>query len=590
MTTTRERTRTAAPAAEQGQAADTVMTGQQWMAEWIRRSGMNGFFFMPTFLYPTMIDLADDGLKRVLGHSEKAMAYMADGCAQASGRPGLVITQGGPGACNLLSGLGDAWQAGTPIIAMTTYIPTARYRGNSYQEVYVDFGTVTKYDAEVRDLSRLPDLLGEAYREATTGATRPVHLYLDGSIETASLNASNMNFLDERYFTYPAFRPRADDADVAQAVAELRAAERPMIVCGRGAISSGAWEEVTALAERLQIPVTASLGGKGSIDESHPLSLGVEGSYRRASTMDMLEESDVALFVGSHVGGATTLLGTIPPPTSRIIHIDIDPAQPGKNVPNTLPLFGDARTVLQQMLDVTGPGDPGANQVWVKRCQEARAAWWKEHDEDVLEDKIPIRPERLAVEVAKALPDNAIITADTGYAAAWAGAYMDLPAGKNFLACEGTLGWAFPAAIGAKVGAPERPVVAWTGDGGFMYHMAEIETAVRNDINAIAIVLNNHALVFDTHLLQAFWSASHDVDLLSEYKETNFANIAKELGGNGIRVTDPTKIGDAVDQALHNDKLTVIDVVIDHAAVAPVAFMAGQGSRSGMLSEPEKMK
>ncbi|HJN92405.1 MAG TPA: thiamine pyrophosphate-dependent enzyme, partial [Dehalococcoidia bacterium] len=322
----------------------------------------------------------------------------------------------------------------------------------------------------------------------------------------------------------------------------------------------------------------------------HPLSLGVEGSYRRSSTMDMLEEADVALFVGSHAGGATTLLGTIPPPTTRIIHIDIDPAQPGKNMPNTLPLFGDAKVVLGQMVDAAGAEDAGANQEWIKRCHESREAWWQEHEAEVTSDQTPIRPERLAVEVAKALPDDAIVCADTGYAAAWSGAYMDLPAGKNYLACEGTLGWAFPAAIGAKVGAPDRPAVAWCGDGGFMYHMAEVETAVRNDINAIAIVLNNHALVFDTHLLQAFWSASHDVDLLSEFKETNFAKITEELGGNGIRVTDPAKIGDAVDQALHNDKLTVIDVVVDHAAVAPVAFMAGQGSRGGILSDPDKMK
>jgi acetolactate synthase-1/2/3 large subunit len=194
------------------------------------------------------------------------------------------------------------------------------------------------------------------------------------------------------------------------------------------------------------------------------------------------------------------------------------------------------------------------------------------------------------VELTKALPADALVVTDTGYSAAWSGAFLDLPGGKNFLACEGSLGWAFPAGIGAKAGAPERPVVVWTGDGGFWIHLPELETAVRNKINVITVVLNNHALVFDTHLLQAFWSASHDVDMLSEFKEVSFAEIAKQMGAFGIRVTDPAMIGDAVRQALAADLPAVIEVIIDHSAVAPVAFMAGQGSRGGMLKDPEKMK
>jgi acetolactate synthase-1/2/3 large subunit len=152
------------------------------------------------------------------------------------------------------------------------------------------------------------------------------------------------------------------------------------------------------------------------------------------------------------------------------------------------------------------------------------------------------------------------------------------------------MGWAFPAALGAKCGAPERPVIAWTGDGGFWVHIAEIETAVRNEINTVTVVMNNNALVFDTHLLQAFWSASHDVDKLSEFVHVNLAEIARQMGAFGIRVTDPNKIGDAIRAALAANKPAVVEVMIDHAAVAPVAFMAGQGSRGGMLKDPHLMK
>lgn len=565
------------------------MVGNEILAETFRRAGTKALFFVPTFLYPTLVSLAEDDIKRVLCHAEKAAGYMADGCAQATNRPGVVITQGGPGATNLFAGLADAWQSHTPVIALTPVIPDMRYHGNSYQEVYVDFSQVTKYDAEVRMMHRLPEFLGKAYREATCGAPRPVHLYIAGELEGMSL-ATDLAELGDRYFTYPAFRPQADMSDVRRAAALLREAKRPCVIAGRGAITSSAWNEVTQLAELLDMPVTTSLGGKGAIDEHHPLAMGVQGSYRRSSANDVIDQADLLLYIGSHIGGATTLLHSIPGPGVPIIHIDIDPAQPGKNYVTQIPLIGDARTVLQQLLTELGEVDSSTRAPWVAQCQQGRVAWWKSQEQHWQSDAAPIRPERLAVELTKALPDDAIVVADTGYAAAWSGAFLDLPAGKNFLACEGSLGWAFPAGIGAKAGAPERPVVVWTGDGGFWIHFAELETAVRNKINVITVILNNHALVFDTHLLQAFWSASHDVDLLSEFKEVNFAEIATQMGALGIRVTDPNRIGDAVRQALAADKPAVIEVIIDHSAVAPVAFMAGQGSRGGMLKDPDLMK
>jgi acetolactate synthase-1/2/3 large subunit len=570
-------------------SAPKKMNGGQFLAEVVRRSGSKAVFFVPTFLYPTLVELAEDPIKRVLCHSEKAAAYMADGYAQATNKPTIVITQGGPGATNLHPGLADAWQSCTPMLTITPIIPAARYHGNSYQEAYTDFRTVTKYDAEVRAPDRFAEFLGKAYREMTTGAPRPVHLYLDGALESTPFEY-DMGYLDERYFRYPAFRPKADEADVAEAVRLIRAAERPVLVCGRGAVVSGAWAEITALAERLDVPVTTTLGGKGSIDDHHPLALGVTGSYRRPSTDDAIHGADLLVYIGSHQGGATTMIKAMPAHRVNVIHVDIAAGQPGANYPNVLPLVGDARTVVQQMLDAAGNGRGGGHSAWVKHTQEGLKAWRaKEHDH-MFGNASPIRPEQLAVEVQKACPENTLFVADTGYAGTWAGAFMDLPAGKNFLPCEGSLGWAFAAGIGAKAGAPERPVVTWIGDGGYWYHLGEFETAVRNGINLVTVILNNHALVFDTHLLQAFWSASNDVDMLSELRDVNFAEMAVTMGGFGIRVTDPRDIGAAVKKALAAGRPAVVDVVIDHAAVAPVAFMAGQGSRGGMLSAPEKMK
>jgi acetolactate synthase I/II/III large subunit len=558
------------------------MKGQQFLAELVRRSGVKAVFFVPTFLYPTLVELAKDPVKRVLCHSEKAAGYMADGYAQASGRPTMVIAQGGPGATNLYAGLVDAWQSNTPLLAVTPVLPGSRYQGNSYQEAYVDFRPVTKYDAEVRSIDRMAEFFGKAYREMTTGAPRPVHLYLDGALEAVE-SEFDFRYLDPRYFSYPAFRPLADDALVEQAVLELRNAERPVMICGRGTLVSGAWKEVTALAEQLEILVTTTLNGKGSIDDRHPLALGVTGTYRRPFTDAVIAEADLVLYVGGHQGGATTNLRRLPEPGVRAIHIDINPAQPGANYPNVLPLVGDARTVLRQMLEVARSGKRGAHGKWVEKAQERLRVWRESENTHMHGNATPVRPEQLATELVRACPHDTLFVADTGYVGTWAGVFMDLPAGKNFLHCEGSLGWAFPAAMGAKAAVPERPVVAFTGDGGFFYHLAEIETAVRNKINLVTVVLNNQAMAFQTHLLRNVWPDSRNLDKLSEFGATNFAGIAREMGAWGVRVTDPRDIGKAIRTAIDSNMPAVIDVVIDQAAVAPVAVMAGQGSRGSAL-------
>lgn len=568
-----------------GERLRPTMKGRQFLAELVRRSGVKAVFFVPTFLYPTLIELAEDPIKRILCHSEKAAAYMADGYAQASGIPGIVIAQGGPGATNLYAGLVDAWESHTPLLAITPVMPSSRYHGNSYQEAYVDFRPVTKYDAEVRTIDRMAEFFGKAYREMTTGTPRPVHLYLDGALESAEAEC-DFRFLDRRYFAYPAFRPRAEDDLVEQAVHELQCAQRPVMVCGRGVIVSGAWAEVTALAELLDVPVTTTLGGKGSIDDGHPLALGVTGPYRRPSTDPVITGADLVLYVGCHHGGAKGETGPSPARGVRSIHIDINPAQPGANYPNVLPLVGDARTVLQQMLRGACLHKRNTHGPWVVQAQEALRTWREQEYRQMHSDAVPIRPERLAATLAAVCPRDTLYVTDTGYAGTWAGVFMDLPAGKNLLHCEGSLGWAFPAAIGAQAARPERPVVAFTGDGGFFYHLTELETAVRNGINLVTVVLNNQAMAFQTHLLSSLWPTSRGRGQLSQFGGTNFANLAREMGAWAARVTDPGTIEKAIRGALASGRPAVIDVVIDQSAAAPVAIMAGQGSRGNAPSAP----
>jgi acetolactate synthase-1/2/3 large subunit len=561
------------------------MKGYEFLATLIRYAGLDAVFFVPTFLYPTLVELASDKRVRcVLCHDEKAAAYMADGYAQAAGRPGLVIAQGGPGAVNLSAGLADAWQSHTPVLALTPAMPHSRYHSDAYQEVYPDFRSVTKFDAEVRTIERMPEFFSKAYRSLTTGAPRPVHLYLDGSLEEAEA-VFDFRFFDERFFSYPAFRPRADEGLVTQAVRELVQARRPMMVCGRGAVASAAWAEVTALAERLGVPVATTLGGKGSIDERHPLSMGVVGSYRRPSTDCLIAKADLVLFVGCHPSGAVTHLQQRPRPGIRLIHIDIDPARPGANYPNVLPLIGDARTVLRQMLEaIESTERSSGHDEWLSVMRREREIWREQERDRLRSSAIPIRPERLMAEIARHCPTETLYVTDTGYAGTWAGVYLDLPAGRNFLHCEGSLGWAFPAALGAKAAVGQRPVVAIIGDGGFFYHLAELETAVRVGLPVLTVVLDNHAMAYQTHYLESRWGGRHGLNALSRFGETRFDELARAMGGWGRRVTDPDDIPRAVYQALESGVPAVLDILIDPTAAAPVAFAAGQASREKMLA------
>jgi len=229
---------------------------------------------------------------------------------------------------------------------------------------------------------------------------------------------------------------------------------------------------------------------------------------------------------------------------------------------------------LQQMLEMALEEGKGSHQAWITTAQQGLEAWRQKEYNNIHGSAIPIRPEQLANQLQKACPENTLFVTDTGYAGTWAGVFMDLPAGKNCLHCEGSLGWAFPAAIGAKTAVPDRPVVAFTGDGGFFYHIAELETAVRNEVNLVTVVLNNQAMSLQTQVLRSIWPASNDLDKLSEFRsETNFANIAREMGALGIRVTDPKDIESALRKAIEADIPAVVDVVVDQSAVAPASFM-----------------
>jgi branched-chain amino acid aminotransferase len=340
---------------------------------------------------------------------------------------------------------------------------------------------------------------------------------------------------------------------------------------------------VIELAEKLAIPVATTLSGKGAINENHPLAVGVLGSYARKSANEIVANADLALIVGTRTGSQSTNGWTLPSRETDIIHINVDPSELGRNYPaNTkVAIAADARTAVGAIVAAAGdtvrpPGE------WVAEVQRIVRHWWEGKEPLLASGDAPIRPERLCRELTETLPPEAVVVADTGYAAAWAGAFVELrQPGKRFFRCEGSLGWALPAAQGVKVAVGETPVVCFTGDGGFWYHLGELETAVRYGLNIVYVVLNNHALAFDTHILDfRFDSKAYE---LAEFGDVDFSAVARAVGCDGVRVTDPARLRGAIEDALGNARPTVIDVVIDHDAVAPVTAYDRAGRRERMV-------
>jgi acetolactate synthase-1/2/3 large subunit len=532
-------------------------------------------FYMPMVVTRALVEMEKVGIRRIMTHGEKAAAYMADGYARAAHRAGVCMAQN-VGAANLAAGLQDAYLAGSPVIAMTGRgTPMQQYR-HHYQEIdhVQPFAAVTKYNVLVDSAAQLPLLLRQAFREATSGAPGPVHLDLQGTTGNVIMDAeADLDVVVEAPFTHvPPFRSEPEMAMVRDALQILAGASRPVIVAGGGVASSQAQREVVELAERLSIPVATSLNAKGTIPDHHPLSVGVCGTYSRWCANRVVAEADLVFFIGSHTGSQVTTEWQIPSLGTPVIQLDIDPSELGRSYPIQVGLQGDAKAALRKMLEAAEASGPRSE--WLARVQQLVHAWREEVAPLAYSDAAPIRPERLCTELTAWLPSNGVLVTDTGHSGIWTGSMVDAKdPNQMFLRCAGSLGWAFPAALGVKCALPERPVVCFTGDGGFWYHLGELETAVRYGINTVTIVNNNHSLNQEKRGNERYYGGEPgNVEELWVFPDTDFAKLAEDMGGFGIRVHHPGEIQGALDKAIASGKPAVVDVVTDINGIAPRAW------------------
>ena len=552
-----------------------MMTGGRFMAETLDGYGVTHVFFVPVIIQRAMLEMEKLGIKRILTHGEKAAAYMADGYARASHKPGICAAQN-VGAANLAAGLQDPFLAGSPVLAITGRKPRISQHRNSYQEVdhLRPFSAVTKYSVPVDTAEQLPFLLRQALREATSGAPGPVHLDLEGTSGNVVMEGeADLEVIIEENFTrVPAYRPEPEAEMVRAAAQALSAAQRPVIVAGGGVTASGAQQEVVQLAEMMSIPVATSLNAKTAIPDGHPLSVGVCGSYSRTCANRLVSEADLVLYIGSHTGSQVTNEWTVPSLSTPVIQIDIDPSELGRSYPAKATLQGDARACLRRLMEVLEPLGPRTE--WVNRAQELVAEWREGVSEVANSDGSPIRPERLCKELTDYLPTDAVLVSDTGHSGIWTGTMIDLKEQtQQYIRCAGSLGWGFPGALGAKCALPDRPVICFTGDGGFWYHMSELETALRYGINAVIVVNNNHSLKQEKRSNDRLYAGQPgNPEELWHMLDVDLAKLAQAIGCFGIRVDQPGQIQSALEQAIASGKPAVVDVVSDIEGIAPPAW------------------
>ncbi|MBH21162.1 MAG: acetolactate synthase [Rhodobiaceae bacterium] len=550
------------------------MTGGRFIAEFLEKAGTKAVFYVPTILSRPLAEMDNMKIKRVLAHAEKSAAYMADGYARASGKPGICAGQA-VGAANLAAGLRDALLGNSPVISISGGRKSMEKHKGAYQENddFPVFEALTKANFQVDQVERLPDLMRQAFREATSGNPGPVNLQLAGNNGQIEDDYADLDVIvEDRYTESPSHRILPPETDIKAAIAHIKTSKKPLIILGGGARISGAGDEAVQLSKEFGIPIATSVAAYNLVPEDYELYVGVPGSYSRSCTNKIVSEADLVIYIGSSTGGQITHFWKIPDNNIRVIQIGIDPSDLGRNYPNDVSLLGDAKSTLQLLLKEHISAlaiDP-----WLERTQELVTEWKNDIEKQRNSNSIPIRPERMMKEISESLPDDSIVVSDTGHTAMWTVQNLWINKKWEFIRCAGSLGWGFPAAMGAKCAFPEKNVFCLTGDGGLWYHFTELETAIRSDIPTITIVNNNNALNQEYDIFMNAYDGKPS-DRWTEmwyFNKVSFAELANNMGAFGIKVTNPDDIKDAIKQSIDSKKPSIIEIEGDVDALAPTAW------------------
>jgi acetolactate synthase-1/2/3 large subunit len=542
------------------------MSGAQALLESLERENVDVIFgILGGAILPVYDALCDNKkIRHILARHEQGAAHAAEGYARASGRAGVCMATSGPGATNLVTGIANAYMDSSPIIALTGQIPSTGVNTSymigrdAFQEADIIGITtaITKYNYQPRTVAEIPVAVKSAFYLATTGRPGPVLIDLPKNVQAG---IADVEFTDKIDVGGYKLVGEPDLAKISEAANLLAKAEQPIILAGGGVIIAGASDELIQMSDLLMAPVATSFMGKGAFPETHPLSLGSIGMHGNPAANKLMGEADVLLAVGTRFSDrATANLDTFAS-NAKKIHIDIDAAEINKNIEVDVPIVGDAKVSLKMLhAAVSKKLQKGEGKAWTKRVKEAKeqlSPLLKELPKDLV-------PKALLTELRKLLPESAIVTTEVGQNQMWSALYFKALKPRTFISSGGlgTMGFGFPAAIGAKVACPNRPVVDIAGDGSFIMTEQELACSVTEDIPVTVIVLNNSVLGMVAQWQRMLYKRRYMAVNLG--KTPDFVKLAEAYGALGLRATSIEEFHKAVKTALNSKVTTVIDVPI----------------------------
>jgi len=525
------------------------------LIEVLKKEGVEVIFGIPGGavipIYDALYDEKD--IRHILMRHEQGAAHAADGYARATGKVGVCIATSGPGATNLVTGIANAYMDSIPIVAITGQVRVAWIGRDSFQEADTVGITmpIVKHNYLVKNPKDLPDIVQEAFYIARTG--RPGPVLIDIPVDVSNAEIEGFEFKGE--ISLRSYKPVYDGHPlmIRRAAELIEKSERPVMVIGGGVIHSGASEEVKELAERCNLPVAHTLMGKGGFPETHELSLGQIGMHGTVAANYAVTYSDLLIAVGMRFSDRSTGRVETFAPHAKIVHIDIDPAEIGKCVKPDVPIVGDAKRVLRELLKIV---KPKPKTEWHERIE----GWKREFPLKYEPSEEVIKPQFVVEKIYELTGGEAIITTEVGQNQMWASQFYKCTRPRQFISSGGlgTMGFGLPAAIGAKVGRPEETVIDIAGDGSVLMTCQQLSTAAKERIPIKVMILNNAYLGMVRQWQQLFWQRRYSqVDLEGA---VDFVKLAEAFGCVGLRATRPEEVEGVIERALEiNDKPVVVD-------------------------------